>query len=58
MFFDLESDVGAPSRWNTLYRAANPQMVGVKLVGCLEDFALDRVLADVKSTKTFSVTGF
>ena len=45
-----------------LYRVVLTPALGrhaeLKLVGCLEDFTLDRVLADVKSTKSFSVTGF
>ena len=57
----LSGDGFAPAG-DDLYRVVLTPALGrhaeLKLVGCLEDFTLDRVLGDVKSTKTFSVTGF
>ena len=45
-----------------LYRVVLSPALGhhaeLKLVGCLEDLTIDRVLGDVESVRTFSVTGF
>lgn len=45
-----------------LYRVVLAPAIGrharLKLVGCLEDLTVDRVLGDVESVRTFSVTGY
>lgn len=56
------SDEGLEPVGDDLYRVVLTPALGrherLKVIGCLEDFTLDRVLADVESVRTFSVTGF
>lgn len=56
------SSEGLESLGAGLYRVVLSPALGhhaeLKLVGCLEDLTIDRVLADVESVRTFSVSGF
>ena len=57
----LDSD-GLVPLGDDLYRVVLSPAVGhhaeLKLVGCLQDLTVDRVVGDVESVRTFSVTGF
>ncbi len=55
-------DEGLEPIGDDLYRVVLAPAIGhhaeLKLVGCLQDLTIDRVLGDVESVKTFTVTGY
>jgi hypothetical protein len=44
-------------RYRVVLRPALGRHGELKLVGCLEDLTIDRVLADVKSVRTYNLAG-
>ena len=61
-FLDPAIGLVATGEADDTYRVVLAPAIGrhakLKLVGCLEDFTIDRVFADVESVRTFSITGF